>query len=74
MIPKAELPRIADAIFTLVRQHGHPDDIPINSLAEKGIPPAVADGCFALLTSEDFPSDARAATAKWLRLIGEYSA
>lgn len=74
LIPRSEIPLIAASIQALVEKHGHPDEIPIGSLAECGIDPAAAEKCEALLTSEDFPEDVGRAVAKWLRLIGDYSA
>lgn len=73
LIPREEIPLIAEAIRSLVEKHGHPDEIPIGSLAECGIDAEVAEKCEALLTSEMFPEDCGAAVAKWLRLIGEFS-
>ena len=72
-IPRVEIPLIADAIRVLVNRHGHPDEIPIGSLAECGIDPAAAEMCEVMLTNEDFPSEPHLAVAKWLRMIGEFS-
>lgn len=74
LIPKKDIDKISEAIRAAVNKHGHPDDIPITALTEAGIEQETADKCFALLTSEDFPSNPGQATAKWLRLIGEFSA
>jgi hypothetical protein len=57
-----------------VNQHGHPDEVPIDALVKLGIDHETADKCMALLTSEDFPGDPVAAVAKWVRLVGEFSA
>jgi hypothetical protein len=73
LIPGALMPSILAAVKALVEEHGHPDEVPVGSLASKGIPPEVAEACEALLTSEDFPEDPGPATAKWIRLIGEFS-
>lgn len=74
LIPKSELPLIAAAIGELVQKYGHPDEIPVTALAECGIDPDAAEKCFALLTSEVMPDNPAMATAKWLRIIGDYSA
>lgn len=73
MIPRNEISLVVDVVQALVLKYGHPDEIPMGSLAQKGVNAVTAEKCEALLTSEDFPSDPGAATAKWLRLIGDYS-
>lgn len=74
LIPRADHELIVPAIKRLVEKHGHPDEIPMGALAAEGVPPATAEKCEALLTSEQFPADVGPAVAKWLRLIGEFSA
>lgn len=66
-----ELPTLTEAIRRLVAKHGHPDEIPISALVEEGVEQEVSDICFEILTGRDFPADPGAATAKWMRLIGE---
>jgi hypothetical protein len=65
---------ILPAVKKLVERHGHPDEIPMGALAAEGVPPVTAEKCEALLTSEQFSAEAGQAVAKWLRLIGEFSA
>jgi len=74
LIPSADMARILPAIKKLIEQHGHPDEIPMGALAAEGVPPSTAKKCEALLTSEQFPAEAGPAVAKWLRLIGKFSA
>ena len=73
LIPRSEIAALSAAILALVNQYGHPDEIPVNALIGAGISPDTAEKCFALLTSESFPSDPTRAVAKWMRLIGEFS-
>lgn len=74
LIPRADHPAILTAVKKLVERHGHPDAIPMGALATEGVPAETAKKCEALLTSEDYPSEAGAAVAKWMRVIGEFSA
>ena len=74
VIPRKLLPQISEAIRQAVTEFGHPDDIPLDAMRGGEVPDEVMELCFVLLTDEDFPSDPAAATAKWLRLIGQYSA
>ena len=73
LIHKHDFQFIRAAIEELVNEYGHPDDIPLGALAQKGVEPSVAEKCEALLSSEDFPEDHGEAVAKWLRVIGEFS-
>ena len=59
------------AIVRATERHGHPYDVPLNGL--EGIDAETAKACFAILGSEPLPVHPTAATAKWLRLISDFS-
>jgi hypothetical protein len=73
MIDRNQIQMVEKAVTKLVKEFGHPDEIPMGALAKEGIDPSTAEQCEALLTSEDFPEDSMRAVAKWMRLIGEFS-
>jgi len=71
LIPKTEIKALSEAIRDAVNKHGHIDEIEQADL--EGISEETAEKAFALLTSEEFPTDEGEAVAKWLRLIGDFS-
>ena len=72
LIPRRDMVVIMAAIEVLVERYGHPDDVPLGSLEQTGVPHDTALKCEALLLNEQLPAETASAVAKWRRLIVEY--
>ena len=73
-IPKDELPHLIEVFGNLVREYGHPGEVPIEALLEQGIEPSIARAATVLGRTEDISSDPGAALATWRLLLERCSA
>ena len=68
-IPEDQLPHLIEVFGNLVREYGHPAEVPIEALLEQGIEPAIARAATVLARTKGMSSDPGAALATWRLLL-----